>query len=548
VLARVRAGAPLKVKQLSGLSPSQPPRDGRVGPRSFRATSTFWTQKHPRMRGFSSATSPRALAALEEVLLERLRALPHPALAGRTLGELGVIRSVSVGGPHAGAASVDVALDPVFPGAPSGAPIRSAVAAVAAAACGAAGVALAGGAPRVREAPSRAGSAAFAALGGGLAGLRSAVAVASGKGGVGKSTVSVNLAFALAARGARVGLLDADIQGPSLPTMAAPASLEVRKGGDGCVGPLDVGAGVAAMSYGWVAPRNAAGERSGAVMRGPMLATVVRQLAKFTAWGGRDALVIDTPPGTGDVHLTLGQLLPLTGAVVVTTPQALAMGNTARGLAMLKGLAVPPLALVLNMAYFEDGRGGRHHPLGDGRAAAGELAERWGVPRGRVFEVPMEPAVSAAGDGGAPAVLAAPQSATAGVFAALAEALAGDLEAALGGGGGGGGGGAPLFSAAWDAARGAVAVRWEEGGGAREALLAPRALRAACRCAACEDEFTGARRVDARAIPADVVPARLEPRGNYGVAVAWSDGHTSSIYTHRQLRELAAAGGQPQNH
>jgi ATP-binding protein involved in chromosome partitioning len=434
--------------------------------------------------------------------------------------------------------SVDIALDPVFPGAPSGAPIRDAVRAAAAAACGAAGLALAGGGARVREVPSRPGGAAFAALGGGLAGLRSAVAVASGKGGVGKSTVSANLAFALAARGARVGLLDADIQGPSLPTMVTPASLEVRKGADGCVGPLDVGAGVAAMSYGWVAPRNAAGERAGAVMRGPMLATVVRQLAKFTAWGARDALVVDTPPGTGDVHLTLGQLLPLAGAVVVTTPQALAMGNTARGLAMLKGLAVPPLALVLNMAFFDDGRGGRHHPLGDGRAAAGALADRWGVPRARVFEVPMEPVVSAAGDGGAPAVVAAPRSATAAVFAALAEAVAGDLEAALGGGGGGGG---PLLSAAWDAARGAVAVRWEEGGGAREALLAPRALRAACRCAACEDEFTGARRVDARAIPPNVVPARVEPRGNYGVAVAWSDGHASSIYTHTQLRELAAA-------
>jgi Mrp family chromosome partitioning ATPase/DUF971 family protein len=498
------------------------------------------------MRAFSSsALSPRALAALEDALLARLSALPHPGLPDATLGSAGVVRSVAVSAAAAAApsptpsVSVEITLDPVFPGAPSAAPIRDAVAAAASAACGGAGLALAGGRARVREAaPSRAGAPAFSALGGGLAGLRAAVAVASGKGGVGKSTVSVNLAFALAARGARVGLLDADVQGPSLPTMASPASLDVRKGADGCVGPLDVGAGVAAMSYGWVAPRNAAGERAGAVMRGPMLATVVRQLAKFTAWGGRDALVVDTPPGTGDVHLTLGQLLPLTGAVVVTTPQALAMGNTARGLAMLKGLAVPPLALVLNMAYFEDGNGGRHHPLGDGRAAARALADRWGVPPARVFEVPMEPLVSAAGDGGAPAVVAAPRSATAAVFGELAAAVAGDLEAALGGARGGGAG---LLSTAWDASRGVVAVRWEEGGGAREALLAPHALRAACRCAACEDEFTGARRVDARAIPKDVAPTRVEPRGNYGVAVAWSDGHTSSIYTHAQLRELAAA-------
>jgi ATP-binding protein involved in chromosome partitioning len=156
----------------------------------------------------------------------------------------------------------------------------------------------------------------------------------------------------------------------------------------------------------------------------------------------------------------------------------------------------------------------------------------------------MEPSVSAAGDGGAPAVVAAPRSATAAVFAALAEAVAGDLEAALGGGGGGGG--APLLSVAWDAARGAVAVRWEEEGGAREALLPPRALRAACRCAACEDEFTGAKRGDARAIPANVAPTRVEPRGNYGVAVAWSDGHASSIYTHTQLRELAQQQQQRQ--
>jgi Mrp family chromosome partitioning ATPase len=217
---------------------------------------------------------------------------------------------------------------------------------------------------------SRGGSHSFTPLGGGLTHLRTAIAVASGKGGVGKSTVAVNLAFALALQGARVGVLDADVQGPSLPTMVTPPRLEVGKvrgsgsssgstgeGGD-CINalespplPLTAPLGtppLALASYGWVSPRNpTTGARTGAaLMRGPLLATTIRQLAKFTAWGGRDALVVDTPPGTGDVHLTLGQLVPFTGAVVVTTPQAVACADTDKGLQMLGSLAVPPLAQI----------------------------------------------------------------------------------------------------------------------------------------------------------------------------------------------------------
>ena len=502
----------------------------------------------------------RALAELEAQLLTTLRALPHPALPGSSLGALGVVTSVAASPPaRAGAPpALAVALDPVFPGAPSAAlveaAVRAACAAGAPAGC-AVDVALGGGA--------RAAPPAFAALGGGLARVRAAVAVASGKGGVGKSTVAVNLAFALHARGARAALLDADVQGPSLPTMLAPRSAEVARGGggaaEGCVNAVDV-RGVACASYGWVAPRHpATGERSGAaLMRGPMLGSVVGQLAKFTDWGARDALVVDTPPGTGDVHLTLGQLLPFAGAVVVTTPQAVAVADTRRGLDMLARLNIPVLALVLNMAHFDaPDTGARYHPLGSGAREAARLARDYGVPQGAVLELPLEEATSAACDSGVPLVLSHPRSQAARVFDSLAALVAGRLEAALGGGGGGGGGSGAAAAAAqqqpkaaaaaalgqvtvrWDAGRHALLVRWVDEAGAGEVGLAPAAVRRACRCAACVDEHSGAPRLDPAAVAPAIAPRALVLQGNYGVAVEWSDGHSSSIYTLAQLKELA---------
>ncbi|RYG42802.1 hypothetical protein EON68_01360, partial [archaeon] len=196
--------------------------------------------------------------------------------------------------------------------------------------------------------------AAMRAAGAGLEGVGSVIAVSSGKGGVGKSTVAVNLAYALAARGARVGIFDADIHGPSLPTMVSPTDTAVVKQANGHINPLHFH-DVALMSYGWVAPRNARGERAGAVMRGPMVSSVVQQLLKFTEWGQLDHLVLDMPPGTSDIHITLGQMLPIAAAVIVSTPQRLAQADVVKGLDMFASLRIPTAALALNMAYFEPG-------------------------------------------------------------------------------------------------------------------------------------------------------------------------------------------------
>jgi ATP-binding protein involved in chromosome partitioning len=402
---------------------------------------------------------------------------------------------------------------------------------------------------------------------------------------VGKSTVSVNLAFALAARGARVGLLDADVTGPSLPLMVAPDGGDaVRKAADGSINALSR-RGVALMSYGWVAPRNARGERGGGAMRGPLAASVAAQLLRFTAWGALDFLVVDTPPGTGDVLVSLAQAVPLAAAVVVTTPQRLALSDVSRGLDALAALRVPPAALVLNMAHFTaPDTGARHYPFGDAAAspALRALADRHAIPRARTHEMPMDARLSEAGDAGTPFVLAHPGADLAAAYARLADdvaahaeahaldaddaaeeaaAAAADAPAAASAGAGGAASSAAAAAAAADlavaatlahgasvalrfsAARGTFLLRTIDASGASERALAPAAVRRACRCAACVDEVTGAPRLREADVAENVHPKKLIAQGNYGVGVVWSDGHDTGIYTFEQLAALAGGGG-----
>jgi ATP-binding protein involved in chromosome partitioning len=175
--------------------------------------------------------------------------------------------------------------------------------------------------------------------------VKNVIAVASGKGGVGKSTTSVNLAFALMAEGAKVGLLDADIYGPSIPIMlgnptAKPSSKDNKK-----VEPLSAH-GVVASSIGYFVPAEDA-----TVWRGPMASKALHQLINETAWPELDYLIVDMPPGTGDIQLTMAQQVPLSGAVVVTTPQDLALADAIKGIAMFKKVNIPVLGLVENMSY-----------------------------------------------------------------------------------------------------------------------------------------------------------------------------------------------------
>ncbi len=242
------------------------------------------------------------------------------------------------------------------------------------------------------------------------------IAVASGKGGVGKSTVAVNLAVALARAGYEVGLVDTDMYGPSIPTMfglhdARPRVNEARK-----IIPIEQH-GVKLLSMGFLVDPNKA-----VIWRGPMVSSAVKQFLNDTAWGALDFLVMDLPPGTGDIQLTIVQTVALSGAVVVSTPQDVALADARKGVAMFEQVNVPVLGIVENMAYFTppDLPDRRYYLFGEGGAR--RLADELGVPL--LAEIPIEQALRESCDAGTPVVLAAPESASARAFTRMAEAVA----------------------------------------------------------------------------------------------------------------------------
>jgi ATP-binding protein involved in chromosome partitioning len=239
------------------------------------------------------------------------------------------------------------------------------------------------------------------------------IAVASGKGGVGKSSLTVNLGLALAALGHEVGLVDADIYGYSLPGMLGIQQRPVTL--DGMIVP-PVAHGVKVMSIGFFL------EQEGAVVwRGPMLHRALEQFLSDVYWGPLDYLLVDMPPGTGDVGLSLGQLLPRAEAVVVTTPQAASRRVAERAAAMCEKLGQPLLGVVENMSAFRcPGCGQQTAPFGAGGGA--ELAAALGVPL--LGEVPLEPALREGGDGGLPVVLADPEAQSSTAIRGIAERIA----------------------------------------------------------------------------------------------------------------------------
>jgi ATP-binding protein involved in chromosome partitioning len=234
-------------------------------------------------------------------------------------------------------------------------------------------------------------------------GVKNAIAVGSGKGGVGKTTTAVNLAVALAQEGAQVGLLDADVYGPNVPLMMGvtgqrPVSRDGKK-----IDPI-VAHGVRMMSIGFLVPAE-----TPLVWRGPMLHGTLRQFLGDVDWGGLDYLIVDLPPGTGDVQLSLAQSLPLTGAVVVTTPQKVAQADVVKAIAMfqLEQIGVPVLGVVENMSAWTDPDTGLRYDIfgsGGGRDVAREMS----VPY--LGEVPLDPRLPAASDAGRPLVLDQPDA------------------------------------------------------------------------------------------------------------------------------------------
>ncbi len=247
---------------------------------------------------------------------------------------------------------------------------------------------------------------------GGISRVKHVIAVASAKGGVGKSTVAVNLACAFASLGLKTGLLDLDVYGPSAPTLLGTGARKPAMLDGKILEPLEAH-GLKTMSIGYLVEASSA-----MIWRGAMATSAVRQMIDEVAWGELDVLLLDLPPGTGDVQLTLLQRVPLAGAVIISTPQEMALADVRRGLAMFEKTHAPILGIVENMAYFEAPDGTRTHIFGEGGAR--RTAGQAGVPF--LGEIPIEVALRESADAGAPLVAIKPRHPLSVRFREIAEA------------------------------------------------------------------------------------------------------------------------------
>ncbi|MEB3336318.1 MAG: Mrp/NBP35 family ATP-binding protein [Leptolyngbyaceae bacterium] len=259
----------------------------------------------------------------------------------------------------------------------------------------------------------------------GISGVKNILAISSGKGGVGKSTVAVNVAVSLAQAGAKVGMIDADIYGPNTPTMLGltQAQITVRKGENGDILEPAFNHGVKLVSMGFLIDVD-----QPVIWRGPMLNGIIRQFLYQVEWGDLDYLIVDMPPGTGDAQLTLAQAVPMAGVVIVTTPQTVALLDSRKGLKMFQQLGVPVLGMVENMSYFipPDLPDRKYDLFGSGGGE--KTARELNVPL--LGCIPLEMPLREGGDRGLPIVVADPACASAQALKAIAQAIAGKVSVA----------------------------------------------------------------------------------------------------------------------
>lgn len=381
-----------------------------------------------------------------------------------------------------------------------------------------------------------------------LEGVREIVAVHSAKGGVGKSTVASNLAVAFAKLGLRVGLLDADIHGPSIAHLFG-SSAEPLAAGDGRrVLPLHRH-GVDYLSLGNVTSADAP-----IIWRGPMVVGALQQLFTNVDWGDLDVLLVDLPPGTGDAILSLAQMVTLSGVVVVTTPQEVSLADTRRGIAAFRKLDVPILGLIENMSVFVCDECGEEAALfgeGGGRRAAETLA----IPF--LGRLPIDGAIREAGDAGIPVVEREPSSPSARGFESIARGVLGEMARASFVDPGAfrltwramkpkefspsppgaklppPTPGPPRPVRMWQAADNRLAIAWSDG---ERTFHGTYELRTSCPCALCIEEWTGRRLPSLDAVKETVRPVAIEPVGRYAIQPEWSDGHKSGLFSFDELR------------
>jgi ATP-binding protein involved in chromosome partitioning len=369
------------------------------------------------------------------------------------------------------------------------------------------------------------------------------IAISSGKGGVGKSTVTANIAVAMADAGMRVGVVDADIYGPSIPRMLGIVSEKPAMSPDQKVIPAEAH-GVKVISMAMLSD-----DDSPAILRGPMVTKYLQMFVRQVEWGALDVLLLDLPPGTGDIQLTLAQAFPLSGAVIVSTPQDVSLKIARRGLRMMEQVSVPILGVIENMSGFtcpDCGTVTHIFHQGGGEAIAQELGVEF------LGKVPLDPTIVDCGDDGRPMVRAAPVGPAAEAYRTIATTLAGTRGDAAGI--------ATPFSwtiaestgkptpapnttdgpgdrlTALDHEDGALFLRWADGG---EQRLTDRDLRLACQCAQCRDEMSGQRLLATETVPLDIRLTRVWSVGNYALGMAFSDGHDTGIYTFKALHALA---------
>jgi ATP-binding protein involved in chromosome partitioning len=335
--------------------------------------------------------------------------------------------------------------------------------------------------------------------------------------------VSANLAVALAKLGARVGLMDADVYGPCIPTIMGATTPPTAQ--NGTIVPV-LRYGVKIVSIGFFVPKGEA-----TIWRGPMLSKLVDKFLGGVEWGELDYLLVDLPPGTGDVQLSLCQKIPLTGAAVVSTPQDLAFNVAEKAISMFTTLRTPVLGLVENMSGFECRHCGRREEI-FGSGGARRFAAASGIPF--LGEIPLSTDIRTTSGEGSPIVQSMPESLSARAFVRVAENLAAQVSTLAMGGLSTD---RPEIAEITQPSENEVQILWKDG---HESIYTGHALRVGCRCAICIDEISGNKRLREESISEDVHPLSIDPVGRYAIRFHWSDGHSTGIYTFEHLRELCS--------
>ena len=342
------------------------------------------------------------MSLTQETILETLKAIQDPDLH-KDIVALGFVKDIKIQG-----GSVDFTIELTTPACP----VKDQMKAQAEALIGALPGVTSAVAKMTAQVRARGGMTSQA-----IPGIRNVVAVGAGKGGVGKSTTTVNLAIALSQKGARVGIIDADVYGPNLPQMLgidiAPGDLQVTA--DQKMIP-PVAHGVKALSMGMLVPKDQA-----VIWRGPMLHSAVQQFMRDVEWGELDYLLVDLPPGTGDVAISLAQSVGVAGAVVVTTPQGVSVSDVRKAIAMFQKLNIPVLGVIENMSYFACPHCSERTEI-FGKGGGSSIATEMKIPL--LGDVPIDTRVRSGGDEGLPVVVAAPESPAAIAFSAIASKVA----------------------------------------------------------------------------------------------------------------------------